>query len=132
MIKKDIWFKRHPVWITIMSICLLIISLSIIFSGGDSEQNEPQLNEFGEYYEVDNAAACVMAQLMIEGQLKAPSTAEFQWCHDADILYFGNQTYKVYSYVDAQNSFGAMIRTKYWVRLIDQGETWHMEDFLIY
>lgn len=66
---------------------------------------------------VDNIAAHVMMEGFVEDRLKSPSTAEFPsaWSfdYDANTDYMGSQTYKIRSYVDSQNGFGAMGRTHY-------------------
>jgi galactitol-specific phosphotransferase system IIB component len=52
---------------------------------------------------------------LIKTQLKSPSTAKFPGTLDTDyvIRQLDDQMYVVSSWVDSQNSFGAMIRTKY-------------------
>lgn len=55
--------------------------------------------------------ACVMSTRSVENYLKAPSTAKFPWTCSATKLQSG--AWQVISYVDSQNSFGAMIRTNY-------------------
>lgn len=45
--------------------------------------------------------------------LKSPSTAEFAWAGDQQVVDLGSWRYTISSYVDAQNSFGARIRTGY-------------------
>lgn len=57
-----------------------------------------------------------MAQIFIRRQLKAPSTAKFPPCSDMNITHTGN-TWFVRSYVDAQNSFGAMLRNGFLVEM---------------
>ena len=49
----------------------------------------------------------------IENKLKAPKTAEFQRYSEKDIRNINDKIYYVYMYVDAQNSFGAMIRSDF-------------------
>ena len=44
---------------------------------------------------------------------KAPATADFASYSDSAVVNKGDGTYIVVSYVDAQNSFGAKIRTRY-------------------
>ena len=62
----------------------------------------------------DNTMAFVMAKNFVEKVLKAPATAKFPWgTSDSQISSIGDCTYIVRSYVDAENSFGAKIRTKY-------------------
>jgi hypothetical protein len=60
---------------------------------------------------------CKAVQEHVRDTLVAPSTADFPHCHmdpGVSATYKGNGYYEVYSYVDAQNGFGAMLRTKYW------------------
>lgn len=56
--------------------------------------------------------AIVMCKNAIEGLLKAPATADHPWLPKGT-WSMGRGLYVVKSYVDAQNSFGAMIRTDY-------------------
>lgn len=60
----------------------------------------------------DNISAFVMCQKFVRDSLKAPSTAKFADYNDKTISSNGNR-FNVISYVDAQNSFGAMVRTSY-------------------
>ena len=59
----------------------------------------------------DKIAALVMAQKLVKGTLKAPATAEFASIVDSQVTTIGDCSYRVVSYVDSQNSFGANIRT---------------------
>lgn len=54
-----------------------------------------------------------MSHDFVKNQLKAPSTAKFPWYDDSCVDSLGNSRYRVTSYVDAQNSFGAMLRSNY-------------------
>jgi hypothetical protein len=60
----------------------------------------------------DGIVASVCAKTYIEESLKAPSTAKFPWS-GGNVVPLGKNKYTVQNYVDAQNSFGAMIRTNY-------------------
>lgn len=68
----------------------------------------------------------------MERSLKAPSTAEFQSVNDFSAeLYVsegdgGHFSYKVAGYVDAQNSFGAKIRTRFNCAVRKVGDTWQL------
>ena len=42
----------------------------------------------------------------------SPSTASFPWL-DREVRSLGNDVYQVISYVDAQNGFGATVRSNY-------------------
>ncbi|GEM_PF-1970598 len=54
--------------------------------------------------------AYVWAKGFVEERLRSPSTAKFPWIWNAHFTDMGNRTWKVVSYVDAQNAFGAEIR----------------------
>ncbi len=60
-------------------------------------------------------SAYVLAKMSIERQLKSPSTAKFPYSSapGVSVLQQGDEFY-ISSYVDAQNSFGALLRKK-WV-----------------
>lgn len=78
---------------------------------GDAENNraafELHFNELDarDYW----AEANVMCQRYVETQLVSPSSAKFR--SGLKPTYKGRQRYLVNSYVDAQNGFGAMVRT---------------------
>ncbi len=58
--------------------------------------------------------AWVCAQLKVEKMLKSPSSARFEFGGATySTKSLGNNKYKVDSYVDAQNSFGASIRQQF-------------------
>lgn len=78
----------------------------------------------------DRLGAYVMSQQFVIKQLKAPSTAEFPVFEEDMVIPLGKNRFKVTSYVDAQNSFGAMIRTPYTCIVKNtEGDTWQLESF---
>jgi hypothetical protein len=68
----------------------------------------------------DDIYAFASSQSFVEQLLKAPSTAEFPFI-DAKVRKLGGEhgyeTYEIFGQVDAQNSFGAMIRTPFYCKL---------------
>jgi hypothetical protein len=82
---------------------------------------------------------CKAAQEKVLATLIAPATATFPHCpiEGSEVAsYKGDGRYEVYSYVDSQNAFGAMLRTKYWATVdiasVDAKgniEKWNMSDF---
>jgi len=68
-------------------------------------------------FENDERDAWVCAQNVVENHLKSPSTADFCSYPEATITDLGNNKYKIVGYVDAQNSFGAVIRSYFTVTL---------------
>lgn len=74
--------------------------------------------------------ASIMCENIIESQLVAPSTAEFASYNEQQIWTLGKNSgtyenaYRVRGYVDAQNSFGAKIRTYYTCDISYNGGEW--------
>lgn len=58
-------------------------------------------------------AACALAQALTRESLKAPATARFQFCSDRDVTFFQDDGFVVIVEVDAQNGFGALLRSRY-------------------
>ena len=61
----------------------------------------------------DKFDAYVMSQLFVEDALKAPSTAKFPVYSEDMVVDGGDGSFIVSAYVDAQNGFGAMMRSNY-------------------
>lgn len=75
----------------------------------------------------NEATAYVMSQQFVERQLRAPATADFpSWPDEYQVQTLGNCKYKVRSYVDAQNGFGALIRSNYSAVLVlhPENDSW--------
>lgn len=76
--------------------------------------------------------AFTYAQIFVKENLKAPATAKFAGLGESRIERLPDgETYKVYSYVDSQNSFGAMLRSKYYVKVIVKSDMWKILDVII-
>lgn len=75
-----------------------------------------------------NIEIMTMTQLLVEKELKAPTTAKHPDLENYKIKSLGENRFEVSSYVDAQNSFGAMIRTYYYavVRNMEK-DKWRLE-----
>jgi hypothetical protein len=82
----------------------------------------------------DESFAWVVAVRAVKERLKAPSTAKFPWSsHGQYIKEIGNRTFVVKSYVDAENSFGAKIRSNFTVKVKRMyGDTYSILDVQIY
>jgi hypothetical protein len=57
--------------------------------------------------------AKIMCHVSVKENLKAPSSADFQSYADDDVEYTGNGMFHVQTKVDAVNSFGAKLRSKF-------------------
>lgn len=73
----------------------------------------------------NDITAYVMAQEYVKERLKAPATAKFPHINDRGVeaKYLGNCTHRIVGYVDAQNGFGAMLRTHYAVQVMHNPKT---------
>jgi len=75
----------------------------------------------------DAAAAWAVTKQFVKKQLKAPATAEFPCCYDDFTTDLGGGRLEIVSYVDSENSFGALVRTTFagevqWV----EGDTYRL------
>jgi hypothetical protein len=66
--------------------------------------------------------ACLAAVEAVKARLKAPSTASFAWCGWGMNVAIEPKKVSVTGYVDAQNSFGAMLRNRF-VVILDRTPT---------
>ena len=73
-----------------------------------------------------------MAQLYVKKYLKSPTTAKFKRYSSNDVKKIGPNHFQVKSYVDAQNSFGAMIRTYFSIDVVKENGEWYCVNFRTY
>jgi uncharacterized protein DUF4339/zinc ribbon protein len=73
--------------------------------------------------------SCTFVQKIVRAHLKAPATAEFPNCYGAGLNEYyiransARDTFVVEGYVDAQNGFGAKIRTRFEATISRSGPT---------
>jgi len=115
----------------IQSLGLLVIFVALAFGSSDSrtaEQMAQDQEQKAQRQCEDKITAFVMSQEFVKKQLKAPASADFPRFTNEDVRvnYLGECTHDVVAYVDAQNSFGAKIRSNYHVKLQNQRgtDTW--------
>ncbi|MCO1336801.1 hypothetical protein MO867_20960 [Microbulbifer sp. OS29] len=73
-------------------------------------------------------SAFSMAQAFTKRRLKSPKTADFSGWNDSVVVYQGDCIHTVQGWVDAQNSFGASVRTHYVAKLeyLKDEDKWHL------
>jgi hypothetical protein len=73
------------------------------------------------------------AKDFVQRNLKAPTTAKFPPFREISHTYKGNCTHRITGTVDAQNSFGAVIRNSFdvTVRYDRSQETYYLEDISV-
>lgn len=80
----------------------------------------------------DNAKirAYVLAQQYVVQRLKSPGTADFPGIHKVTVQTSGECSFEIVGYVDAQNGFGALIRSNYAARITrdeDDDDRWRID-----
>lgn len=99
--------KKSPSWLK--SLMVILITIVVI------------ITIFGNNTGIDESKAFIIAKDFVEDNLKAPSTADFSG--EYSYSKTGN-TFTITSQVDAQNSFGAMLRMDWIVRLTYNSGDW--------
>jgi len=108
--------KLKPGCSIILALVGLLVILLLIANGID-EKKPPDYR-----YE-----AFVQCQLAVSGVLKAPKTADFQPYGSSYVKDEGSNKFTVRVAVDAENSFGAMIRTNFECKLTRDGDNWRLD-----
>lgn len=96
--------------------------VGLIFIGMFNDKETSACDKYGAY------SASVE---FVSRQLKSPASAEFSGINETEITETGNCAFTVKGFVDAQNSFGAKIRTTYQVRAIFSGNSWSLQSINI-
>lgn len=115
---------RHSKYIVLIIPALLILILS---SCGKPTQED--LAKRAAKTCKDAILSYTYAKDFIKRNLKAPTTAKFPSFREVNHTYKGNCTHRLTGTVDAQNSFGAMIRNSFdvTVRYDSAKETYYLE-----
>lgn len=121
--------KNKPRKLTKIELFGLIFLCLIVLVGIFGNKNDTTKVKTYGFKKID---AFVMSQEIVKQYLKAPSTAKFASYAGSIVTQEGNLFY-VTSYVDAQNSFGAMLRNRYmWWGYYDKGtKTWNTDKLKI-
>ncbi len=107
----------------ILFVVIIFVWGYVFFSGGSSPSiPKPHVPGAIELH--------VQAQQFVKKALKAPTTAEFPW-EPVSAGTDGTGLYQVESYVDSQNSFGAMVRSEWMVNMRLSGDRWTLEKMRI-
>ncbi|NDK92726.1 hypothetical protein GPY57_00110 [Photorhabdus laumondii subsp. laumondii] len=104
--------------------CIAFIIILVIFVSCSGKSPSPK-----EDYCSDDKMAYIYAEKLISSNLKSPSSAKFASYYDVKSTQLEDCKFNFVGYVDAQNSFGAMIRTKFsvTVRYDQNKDTYYLE-----
>lgn len=110
----------------------VLVGLAMCSQGGGSapspqEQAERRCDRFAGYH---------YGTRLVEQRLRAPATAEFQSFNalqDGQLVRLGDCRWRLTAYVDSQNGFSAMVRTRFTVIAAssDQGRSWTAESLTL-
>lgn len=127
------WYKKWQIW------AFLVMFLGIGTLGYNERKNPPPPKTpeqiAADQTFSDGIDARSWAEIYVKKSLKAPSTAKFP--NRLDYKYAQGKdkkgkkikdVWEVSSYVDAQNSFGAMLRQNWYVKLKKEGDSWRLLD----
>lgn len=117
-------------WVISGIIILFIITVVIVGGSGSnnySSQTPKKINtnDIGDKIDIH-----VEAQQFVLQRLKAPATAKFP-ALPYEAIDLGNDRYKIMSFVDSQNSFGALIRSDWTVVMKTTNNSWVLERMIV-
>lgn len=99
-------------------LAVIVIAIAYACSGSNTEQATPPPPCSG---------AQTAAENFVRARLKAPSTARFNPLLEGRVSVLSNGKCLVEGWVDAQNSFGAMLRTPWRIIMIDVGDRFRLD-----
>lgn len=91
-------------------LCVICLCVGVFFNNGNGGEKDYRTMAF------------IQCTLYVENMLKSPSSADFPASSTANIQELENKVFEVRSYVDSQNSFGAMIRTNFYCKIQYTGD----------
>ena len=132
--KKDIGCVNIFMIVLIVVVILgIIASMARDSSSSDSESSSSE-SDYSSTSSSSNFVAYNYAERYVKQNLKSPSTAEFPDVFEKSehINPISDNKYQINSWVDSQNSFGAIIRTKFSCVIVFDGDNVRCEDFKLY
>lgn len=122
---------------TIVVLCILCIGGYTILGRARGQPSRPRsvstprpTKTRAPVLEHDEVDARLMCREFVEERLKAPSTAKFDRRSET-AMHHGGGRYAVTGTVDAQNAFGATIRSRYGCELHYSRGKWYLDDIWI-
>jgi len=110
--------------ISILLITLMVVSVGFLSGCNEQENSNDSTEQENSNDLFEDSTAYEMSKEFMLDSLKAPATAQFPPNSEAHIKEVNPNEWVILSYVDAENSFGALIRIYYSCEMTDSGETW--------
>ena len=122
--------EKNFKFFVILLLCIFAILVLLIFAtiAESMPKPTPTLKTSNQYQ------AHQICSQFIEKLLKAPSTAQFESMFDSEYNQLSKDQFEVWLYVDAQNSFGAMLRNDYYCKVtyLPELDKWYLDDLVNY
>ena len=79
----------------------------------------------------DKYEAWYYAQQFAKMELSTPKSADFPSYHTdgVSVTALGDDKFSVCGYVDAQNAFGAVVRSRFEAKISREGKKWYLDSF---
>jgi hypothetical protein len=122
--RSDKWLAKNTKFTTLVFLGVVVVPILYLFAYG--ERTPKQVPPMAAVTPTDHSSsAFTRCQRYVRDRLKAPATADFPFL-DRKTWKFDDDVYVVKSYVDAQNSFGAMLRTNWHCKVQYVGGDWKL------
>lgn len=120
----------------LLGVLFFLFIVFLVLGTGRSGNGKKTTDPYANQYEADQPGRknSSMAYIMMEGfvkdRIKTPATAQFPGVFDGRLDHvkpLGNEQYKINSWFDSQNTFGATVRTRFigTVRQVDD-KNWEL------
>ena len=107
-------------------LAVTIIAVLCVFFSCRNYKPSPEAIAEGDKYE-----AWYYAQKFTEKKLATPKSADFPSYHTDGVKVenIGDDKFSVRGYVDAQNAFGAVVRSRFEAKISREGKKWYLDSF---
>ena len=116
-VQKKTFGKKAKIMVLVFAVVATLIMIPVSLDLNDGMIGSATVKmEKEDNYGHDQFDAISIAESVVKGNLKSPSTAEFCKSSQMTVTHSGN-TWTVKGWVDAQNSFGATLRNDFTVKI---------------
>lgn len=108
--------------------CLAVTLFVVFFTFFSCRNYKPSPESIAEG---DRAEAWYYAQQFAKKELISPKSADFPSYHTdgVKVEIIGDDKFSIRGYVDAQNAFGATVRSRFEAQISHEGKKWYLDSF---